>query len=629
MVSIKKLRTNYELRFPFDKRLHEFIKSLPTDQQQTKMNVIQSEDGSPKEDWFRLMNEAGLIKTLKFIADNKVKFSFENLTEEELSYLRGKYKESIKKFDETSSLKSEGIDVSGMDFSFMKLQPYDYQKQAVVFFEKAGNMILGDEPGVGKSLVPITYGTKYKMRTLIICPASLKLNWRNEIQRFTNEKAFIFKYKPKRKSGEKASTKEESLFHIANYESLETYMKFDVGHRCYNGTCGWTETSKIKKYKKCPKCGANGTVKSRNGELAFFKDKSGIELNPSDYGMIVCDEAHFLKESKTNRTKLVKKAFAKAPRKVLLTGTAIKNRPYEFFSLLNFIDPNEWKNAHAFGVRYCSGVETNFGWSYDGASNLDELFNRIQPFFLRRKKEDVLKFLPPKTYTNIAIELTDEEYREYKKLENGVIEDASESDDDMTHLARIQKLRQFLSRVKVKHAEEIVRSITDSGQKAVVFSAFIKSAEKMKEVFGQEAVIFTGQKSMDEKQKAVDDFQNNVKITVFSGTIGAAGVGITLTAANNVIFVDLDYVPANMEQAEDRCHRATTTADNVQIIRLICQDTIDEDMERLLEEKSGVASQVLDGKKMVKKVEKVDASIFKDLIGVILKRKTLTEKNKK
>jgi SWI/SNF-related matrix-associated actin-dependent regulator 1 of chromatin subfamily A len=590
------------------------------------MDMIKNEDGSAKEDWYRVMNESGLIKTLKFMADNKVEFSFENLSEEELVYLRGKYKETLKKFENTIALKADGIDVSGLDFSFMKIQPYGYQKQAVVFGESSGNFILGDEPGVGKTLVPIIYGTKYKMKTLVICPASLKLNWRNEIRRFTDEKAFIYKYKPKKKSGEKINTKEESLFHIVNYESLETYMKFDVGHKCYNGACGWSEVSKIKKYKKCPKCGARGTVKSRNSELVFFKDKAGIELNPSDYGMVVCDEAHYLKEMKTHRTKLVKRAFAKVARKILLTGTAIKNKPYEFFSLLNFIDPNEWKNAHSFGLRYCAGVETNFGWSYDGASNLDELFNRIQPFFLRRQKKDVLKFLPPKTYTNIAIELTDEEYREYKKLENNVVNEASETDDDMTHLARIQKLRQLLSKIKAKHAEEIARSISESGQKVVVFSTFINSAEKIKEAFGTEAVVFTGQKSMDEKQKAVDDFQNNEKITVFSGTIGAAGVGITLTAANNVIFIDLDYVPANMEQAEDRCHRATTTADNVQIIRLICQDTIDEDMEKLLEDKSQVASQVLDGKKSSKKVQKVEASIFKDLIGLILKRKVLTEK---
>ena len=185
---------------------------------------------------------------------------------------------------------------------------------------------------------------------------------------------------------------------------------------------------------------------------------------------------------------------------------------------------------------------------------------------------------------------------------------------------------QFLSEVKLRHAEDIIRSVLESGQKIVVFSSFIKPSEELGKTFGTQAVVFNGQKNMDEKQKAVDDFQNNEAVSVFAGTIGAAGVGITLTVANIVLFIDLDYVPANMEQAEDRCHRASTTADNVQIIRLICQDTIDEDMERLLTEKSLVASQVLDGEKSDKKVNKVEASIFKDMVGIMLKRKMLIEK---
>ena len=207
------------------------------------------------------------------------------------------------------------------------------------------------------------------------------------------------------------------------------------------------------------------------------------------------------------------------------------------------------------------------------------------------------------------------------KIENNVIDEASPSDDEMTHLARIQKLRQFLSAIKLRHAEGMIKSILEAGNKVVVFSSFVKPSETIGETFGNQAVVFNGSKNMDEKQKAVEDFQNNKKVSVFAGTIGAAGVGITLTAAHIVLFIDLDYVPANMEQAEDRCHRASTTANNVQIIRLICQDTIDDDMETLLAEKSAVASQVLDGVENDKRVEKVDASIFKDIIGLILNKK--------
>ena len=97
MISIKKLRANYQLRFPFEKRLHDFIKSLPKDQQKTKMDLIKNSDGTTKEDWYRVINEAGLIKIIIYLKQNNTKFNFENLTQDELNYLVKVYKEKINK----------------------------------------------------------------------------------------------------------------------------------------------------------------------------------------------------------------------------------------------------------------------------------------------------------------------------------------------------------------------------------------------------------------------------------------------------------------------------------------------------------------------------------------------------
>jgi SWI/SNF-related matrix-associated actin-dependent regulator 1 of chromatin subfamily A len=620
-VEIKKLRTNFEVRFQFNKGLNEYIKSLPKDQQQTKMDSIRKDDGTVFQDWYRVVNEAGLSKIIDFIKANNIKFKFTNMELEDIEKLKQEFVQRQTRGEEALKARAKDLDVSDFKIPNMVIQPYDYQKQAVMFFEKAdGRCLLGDQPGVGKTLSAIAYAVKNKLKTLVVCPASLKLNWRNEIQRFTNEKAFIYKYKPKKRSKEIVSTKEESLFHIINYEALETFIKLSVSHRCTYTQCGWKETNIKKKYDACPQCQRQRAVKSRVLGTVF-QDKDGVSLDPNSYDLIVCDEAHYLKNPKTNRTKVIKKAFMGVPKKLLLTGTAIKSVPYEFFSLLNFIDPAEWKSAHQFGVRYCAGFQDDFGWDYSGSSNLDELYSRISPYFLRRLKSDVLSFLPPKTFTHLPIELTTEEYREYSQIEKKVVEESGEDTPDADHLSRIQRLKMFTSQVKALRGIELVHDIIDGDEKVVVFTEYLSTADKIKNHFGDKAVLFTGQKSAAEKQEAVDKFMNDDNVRIFVGTIGAAGVGITLTIASTAVFIDQPWTPSDREQAEDRIHRASTTSDKVQIIRLICQDTIDEKIISLLRDKEKVTSMVLDATIIDKKVQRLQGSIFRELVALILDKK--------
>jgi len=620
-IEIKKLRTNFEIRFQFNKALAEFIKNLPKDQQQTKMDFARRDDGSTFEDWYRVVNEAALSKIIDFIKANNLRFKFTNMEPEDIEKLKNEFANRQTRGEEALKARAKDLDVSGFEVPNMVIQPYDYQKQAVMFFEKSGgSCLLGDQPGVGKTLSAISYAVKNKLKTLVVCPASLKLNWRNEIQRFTNEKAYIYKYKPKKRSKEVVNTKEESLFHIINYEALETFIKLNVSHTCSYVQCGWKETNTKKKYNACPVCQRAKSIKSRVLGTTF-EDKDGVGLDPKNYDLIVCDEAHYLKNSKANRTKVVKKAFINVPKKLLLTGTAIKSMPFEFFSLLNFIDPAEWKSAHHFGVRYCAGFEDDFGWDYSGSSNLDELYSRISPYFLRRLKSDVLSFLPPKTFTHFPIELTPEEYRNYAKTEKEVVDETTGETKDADHLSRIQRLKMFTSHVKASRGIEIVQDVIDGGEKIVVFTEYISTAEKIASHFGSKAVLFTGQKSASEKQEAVDKFMNDDSVKVFVGTMGAAGVGITLTVASIAVFIDQPWTPSDREQAEDRIHRASTTSDKVQIIRLICQDTIDEDIISLLNAKEKVTSLVLDATILDKKVEKLKGSIFRDLVKLIIDKK--------
>ena len=229
LVNIRKLKTNYELRYDFSKMLTEYIKTLPKEHRGVRVDSVIDVDGVQKSEWVRLVREVAMGQIISFLLDNNISFVFQNVPEEDIAKLRLDYLERQKRLASILKLKAEQLVIDEAPFSFMKKQPYFYQKQAVKFFEiNNGISILGDQPGVGKTCPAFTYATKHKYKTLVICPASLKLNWRKEILDFTYEKAFIYKFSPRKKSKIISYKKEESLFHIVNYESLETYLKIEL-----------------------------------------------------------------------------------------------------------------------------------------------------------------------------------------------------------------------------------------------------------------------------------------------------------------------------------------------------------------------------------------------------------------
>jgi len=630
-IKIRKLRTNYELRFDYLKILATYIKTLPKEHRSVRVDNVLDVNGGNRDEWVRIIREVQMGNIISFLVDNSIPFVFENLLPEELNALRKEYVDRQNRISEALRLKEADLTFDDADFDHMKIQPYDYQKQAVKFFEiNEGKAILGDQPGVGKTLPPIAYAAKHGLKTLVVCPASLKLNWRKEVLNFSHEKAHVYKYNPSKRTGKINYGKDESLFHIINYESIQSYIKLEYHHKC-NGNvivpgkgtqkCGMEITDLTKKHKKCEDCKNTNSFKTRIKGLAFLQDKGGAYLDPEDYDMIVIDEFHRIKSVKTDWTQIIKRAFRDTvDKKILISGTAIKSRPMEFFSGLNFMDPEMWNSSHDFGLRYCAAYETNFGWDYSGASNLEELFTRISPYFLRRLKKDVLSQLPPKTYTEIEIELTPTQMKEYnrlvKEMKKIINEDGTEEEKEEGYLEKIHKLKQFTGRIKMERmiSDGVLEDIASNGEKLVVMSDYQFLAEELYKEYKDTAVIHTGSMNQEEKQTSVERFQEDKKINLFSGMIGASGVGITLTEASKLIFLGFAWTPADMEQAEDRIHRATTTHDNIQIIQYICVDTIDVDINDLLKEKSQVVSKVLDNKDYKKDVNISNESIFKSLI---------------
>ena len=630
-VSITKLKTNYEVRYDYNKMLTEYIKTFPKEHRNVRVDNVIGLNGEKKDDWVRLIRDAQIGNLIMFLMDNNIEFKLENLTSYELNEIKKTYKDRQDRIKNALKLKNDSLEVTTEPLEFMKLQPYEYQKKAVKFFEiNKGVAILGDEPGIGKSATAIAYAAKHRKKTLIICPASLKLMWKDEIAKFLNEEGHIFKYYPSKRSKDKNPDKEKSLFNIINFESIQTFIKLEYKYKCqgnkYNvktsrfEKCGYELLSIEKKIKDCPHCGSKKSLKSSIHGIQYFESDKGEFIDPDDYDLIVIDEFHRIKNQATDWTQIIKRAFQIIPEKLLLSGTAIKSRPMEFFSSLNFIDSNMWNNRHEFGIRYCAGFENPFGWVYDGVSNTEELFNRISPFYLRRLKKDVLKDLPEKTYTEIRTELSSSEMKEYTRLEKATKKvldkkTGKEKDEEKSFMEKIHELKQFTEKVKLNRASEFIHDVISSKGKVVVFFDYLETAKMFKKEFGDAAVLHTGEMGGEEKHKAVHRFQNDKSVHVFGGTILSAGVGITLTAANKLIFIGQAWTTGDMTQCEDRIHRATTTHDNIQIITYLCQDTIDMMINDMLKTKAQVVSKVLDGKDHQRNI-----SIVTELIGMLKKQ---------
>lgn len=608
MVNIKKLQINYEVRYNYSPLLNSFINSFPSEHRKVRVDNVVCPDGSTKEDWVRIIRDVQIGNLIVFLIDNGIDFNLDNVTTSELNEIKREYRERQERIKRALKLKEESLDISNEDFSFMKLSPYEYQKRAVKFFEvNDGISILGDSPGVGKSCSAISYATKHQKKTLIICPASLKLMWKDEVEKFTYNKAHVFRYFPPKRSKEVNHSKDESLFHVINYEGLSSFIRLEYKHVC-EGTkmdhntksfkrCG-TEIINLNKKMStpCPAC-AGTKFKSRIHGVQYFKTNEGELLDPDDYDLVVIDEFHRMKNPKTDWTQIIKRSLSVIPEKLLLSGTAIKSRPIELFAPLNFLDPKTWNDRHAYGVRFCAAFEDKFGWIYDGVSNTEELYGRISPMYLRRLKKDILPELPDKTFTDIRIELEPSEMKAYTKTETETKKiklDDVEVEVPKSFMEKIHQLKLLTETVKLDRAKEFISDIIDSNDKIVVFFDYLPTAKRIKDMFGDRAVIHTGSMNQAEKHESVKRFQTEKKVNVFGGTIMSAGVGITLTAANKLMFIGQPWTPSDGLQAEDRIHRANTAHDNVQIITYLCNDTIDIYINEFLKKKQQVVTKVLD-----------------------------------
>jgi hypothetical protein len=246
----------------------------------------------------------------------------------------------------------------------------------------------------------------------------------------------------------------------------------------------------------------------------------------------------------------------------------------------------------SFAKRYCEAYRNDFGWVTTGASNLEELNLLMKEVTLRRKKDEVLD-LPPKVRSWVPVDISGSaaalnEVEAFLEWYQGT---DPERPNDTQFLARLTKVRVALHKAKHQAVAERIRDVVATGEKVVVFPVFNDGVQRHKKELGETAVTITGAQSAEQRMETVDRFQADPDIRVAICNIIAGGVGITLTAGTHVIFQDLDWVPANHAQAEDRCYRLGQTK-RVTVEYLHAEGSLDGYIARLLEAKIALINAV-------------------------------------
>ena len=439
-----------------------------------------------------------------------------------------------------NSVKNVVIDYS----KYSHRPPLEHQKEAVQKLVENKKFILADDMGLGKTtstiIAALESGSK---KVLIICPATLKINWKREIENYSDKSIYI---------AESKNFSTEADFVIINYDIIKNFHD--------------------------------------------PKKKDDSQVLAANFDLVIVDEAHYIKNATAQRTKLINDIVKKTERLWLLTGTPMTSRPIDYFNLLSIIDSPVAKNWMAYAIRYCSGYQFNVGgrkvWNVTGASNLEELRDRTVGLTLRRLKENVLD-LPDKIITPVYLRLKSKSYENVMgEYYDWYDKNPEESKSLTVQFSKLTKVRQIIADEKITQTIELAENILEQDKKVIIFCNFTDSLNKIAEHFGKSAVKLDGSMSKPERQNSVDQFQDNPKVKVFVGNIKAAGVGITLTAAEAVIMNDLSFLPSDHAQAEDRAYRYGQK-NNVLVYYPIFENTIEGIIYDILNNKKQVIATVM------------------------------------
>ena len=478
--------------------------------------------------------------------------------------------EGVQDIIEASQAKDANITVKGLGNE--TFQPFPFQRAGIAYAMKAmgyeydngdwkrgtitnGGVLIGDEMGLGKTVQGIgVLVAANAFPAVIVCPASLKLNWKREIERWTNNTKTVAVI-----SGTSGDLPEADVI-VCNYDILSYHVE-------------------------------------------KFSNIKGIVL----------DESHYIKNGSAQRSKASIALSGKVVDggvRVCLSGTAIVNQPLEIMTQLRVI--NRLADF---------GGATPFRNTYGRASSrsLAALNRKLRSTcYVRRRKAEVLTELPPKMWSRVIVEGDSKVMAEYRKAEADIVKYLTEIATKLAlesgatdkeaqneawrkalkaraaeHLVSISTLKQLAAKAKMKVAEQWVNDFLENDKKLVVFGWHRAVVDAIADQFSN-GVKIQGGISSEKRQEAVDKFQCSDEQKVIACNIKAAGVGLTLTAASDVLFLEQGWTPSDMEQAVDRCHRIGQT-DSVTGWLMLTANTIDEDIAMLIDAKRAIVNRAIDG----------------------------------
>jgi SWI/SNF-related matrix-associated actin-dependent regulator of chromatin subfamily A-like protein 1 len=432
---------------------------------------------------------------------------------------------------------------------------FPHQIEGVAFLLGRRRAILADDMGLGKtrqtivSLRHLAPSGPY----LVVCPASVKRNWAREIAIVAADASILV-------IEGSAPVAPTAQWIIVNYDVLGRHVE---------------------------------------------------TLERVPWTALIFDEAHYLKNHTSARSKLARQLTNRAadsaaqPLAVqLLTGTPLTSRPRDLFVLLQLVGHPLGRSFLAFARRYCAAEKGDFGWKTGGASNIEELTVQLHGVMLRRSKDDVLA-LPPKLRTWLPVEVPSgtgsQAIKKVFTLLSGKSDATGQPPSRVLDarkrgrlLAYITEARQALAFAKASATLDFVRGAIDQGEKVIVFSCFDDPIQKLAKELGSMAVVVTGKTPGAKRPELVDRFQQDDAVRVFVANIIAGGVGLNLTAATQVVFNDLDWVPTNHWQAEDRAYRIGQTR-TVNVTYVVAQGTVDDFVQAVLETKAALVNAIVEG----------------------------------
>jgi non-specific serine/threonine protein kinase len=434
--------------------------------------------------------------------------------------------------------------------------------------------ILADDMGLGKTIQALSFLQHFRtengrLTALVVCPTTLMFNWENEIRKFTPGLTYHIHH-----GGDRTRSK-------------ETLSQFNVIITTY------------------------GTLRS---DIKLLLEMS------FDYAVL--DESQAIKNPSSKVTKAA--CLLQAKHRLCMSGTPLQNNTFDIFAQMNFLNPGMLGSLEFFRQEFAVPID-KFG-EQDRKEHLRKL---LYPFILRRTKEQVAKDLPEKTETILFCEMEDEQRKVYEAYRNdyrdkilGTIETQGIQRSQLTILQGLMKLRQICDSPAILNEsdrypnnsiklDELAREITENigDHKALIFSQFLGMLALIKERLKELAIpfeYFDGSTTAQERERAIQSFQNDDACRVFLISLKAGGVGLNLTAADYVYIVDPWWNPAVEQQAIDRTHRIGQTK-NIFAYRMICKDTIEDKILQLQEKKRILAKDLIaDDDGFVKSLTRAD-----------------------